>query len=209
MFWISSINADSIYSPTVTGPVARFARQIASQGYICVAPSIYHDFEGPEPVRFKSPQIPNLWPRRRQPLLTASQLAYDGPGTDKGNDYKIQKTVASYDEDNKLTVDYLTSLKTCTGRIGATGMCLGGHLAYRAALDKRVIAATCFFATGTFIHALSEYHLTKLRNRYPLAQSRPQQSGRFPRTLCRDQGRARPHFWQVGSPCSTRWKGFD
>jgi len=26
-------------------------------------------------------------------------------------------------------------------------MCLGGHLAYRCALDKRVSAAVCFFAT--------------------------------------------------------------
>lgn len=51
----------------VTGPVARFARQIAGHGYIVAAPSSYHEFTGPEP------------------------LAYDGPGTDAGNDYKIQK----------------------------------------------------------------------------------------------------------------------
>ena len=41
----------------VTGPVQRFARQIASHGYIVAAPSSYHEFTGPEP------------------------LAYDGPGT--------------------------------------------------------------------------------------------------------------------------------
>jgi dienelactone hydrolase len=51
----------------VTGPVARFARQIAGQGYIVAAPSSYHDFTGPEP------------------------LAYDVPGTDKGNEWKIAK----------------------------------------------------------------------------------------------------------------------
>lgn len=51
----------------VTGPVARFARQIAGQGYIVAAPSSYHDFTGPEP------------------------LAYDVPGTDKGNEWKITK----------------------------------------------------------------------------------------------------------------------
>ncbi|KAF2969894.1 hypothetical protein GQX73_g3667 [Xylaria multiplex] len=32
----------------VTGPVERFARQIAGQGYIVAAPSSYHDFTGPE-----------------------------------------------------------------------------------------------------------------------------------------------------------------
>lgn len=44
-------------------------------------------------------------------------------------------------------MDYLLSLPTCNGRIGATGMCLGGHLAYRCALDSRVKAAVCYFAT--------------------------------------------------------------
>jgi dienelactone hydrolase len=31
------------------------------------------------------------------------------------------------------------------------GMCLGGHLAFRAAFDPRVLAAVCFF--GTDIHS--------------------------------------------------------
>lgn len=59
---------------SVTGPVSRFARQIAGQGYICAAPSVYHDFEGPE------------------------AFAYDVPGTDKGNDYKVKKvgSIARY-----------------------------------------------------------------------------------------------------------------
>jgi len=39
------------------------------------------------------------------------------------------------------------SLKNCNGRIAATGMCLGGHLAFRAAFDPRVLATVCFFAT--------------------------------------------------------------
>lgn len=51
----------------MTGPVARFARQIAGQGYIVAAPSSYHEFTGPEP------------------------LAYDVPGTDAGNEWKVKK----------------------------------------------------------------------------------------------------------------------
>jgi carboxymethylenebutenolidase len=94
----------------VTGPVARFARQIAGQGYIVAAPSSYHDFTGPE------------------------ALAYDVLGTDKGNEWKVKKTLPSYDEDGYKSVDYLLSLPTCTGLIGATGMCLGGHLALRASV---------------------------------------------------------------------------
>jgi dienelactone hydrolase len=55
----------------VTGPVQRFARSIAGHGYIVAAPSSYHEFMGPEP------------------------LAYDGPGTDVGNAYKVQKVCPS------------------------------------------------------------------------------------------------------------------
>jgi carboxymethylenebutenolidase len=116
----------------VTGPVARFARQIASQGYIVAAPSSYHEFTGPE------------------------ALAYDGPGTDLGNDWKVKKKLAAFDEDATLTVDHLLSIPTCTGRIGATGMCLGGHLAYRAALDPRVNATVAYFATDIHSHSLGE-----------------------------------------------------
>jgi dienelactone hydrolase len=116
----------------VTGPVARFARQIAGQGYIVAAPSSYHEFTGPEP------------------------LAYDGPGTDAGNEWKVAKKVAAYDEDAELSVTTLLSLKTCNGRIGATGMCLGGHLAFRCALDARVSAAVCYFATDIHSHSLGK-----------------------------------------------------
>lgn len=116
----------------VTGPVSRFAKDIAGQGYIVVCPSIYHNFESYEP------------------------LAYDAEGTDKGNLYKVEKELKSYDEDNKLAIDYLMSLETCNGKIGATGMCLGGHLAFRSALDPRVKAAVCFFATDIHNHALGK-----------------------------------------------------
>jgi len=57
------------------------------------------------------------------------------------------ETLAGYDEDSTLTIDLLLSLSTCNGRIGTTGMCLGGHLAYRCALDPRVSAAVTYFAT--------------------------------------------------------------
>lgn len=64
--------------------------------------------------------------------------------------------MGAYDEDATLTVDYLLSLSTCNGRIGATGMCLGGHLAFRCALDARVKAAVCYFATDVHSHTLGE-----------------------------------------------------
>lgn len=90
----------------------------------------YHEFTGPE------------------------ALAYDGPGTDAGNAWKIEKKLSAYDEDSTLSIDLLLSLPTCNGRIGATGMCLGGHLAYRCALDPRISAAVCYFATDIHSHSL-------------------------------------------------------
>jgi len=60
---------------------------------------------------------------------------------------QIEKEVAAYDEDATLAVDLLTTLPNCNGRISTTGMCLGGHLAFRAAFDPRVLSAVCFFAT--------------------------------------------------------------
>ncbi|KAG0077721.1 hypothetical protein BGZ92_001812, partial [Podila epicladia] len=92
----------------VTGPLDRFCRQIASQGYIVACNESFHEFE---------------------PL--GSPLAYDVPGTDKGNFYKIEKELGAYDEDATIVIDHLMSRPDCTGKIGATGMCLGGHLAFR------------------------------------------------------------------------------
>lgn len=115
----------------VTGPVRRFGQRIASQGYVVVAPAIYHNFVGPEP------------------------LAYDAEGTDEGNKYKVEKPLESYDEDNRLCCDLLYRLPQFGGRIGATGMCLGGHLAFRALLDKRVTCATCFFPTDIHTRTLA------------------------------------------------------
>ena len=52
-----------------------------------------------------------------------------------------------------MTIDALLALPECNGRIGATGMCLGGHLAFRCAFDRRVAASVCYFATD--IHSRS------------------------------------------------------
>ncbi|KAH8924953.1 putative carboxymethylenebutenolidase [Atractiella rhizophila] len=106
-----------------TGPVMRYAADIASQGYVVAAPCSFHEFAGPHPI------------------------PYDTKGTDAGNAYKARKLLSAYDSDCRLTLDLLQSLPNCNGRLAATGMCLGGHLAFRAAFDKRVEAAVCFFPT--------------------------------------------------------------
>ncbi|KAL0483169.1 carboxymethylenebutenolidase [Acrasis kona] len=117
----------------VTGPVERFCRKIASEGHVVACPESYHEFE---------------------PIGTV--IPYDNEGTDRGNKYKIQKELSAYDEDAKLTLDVLAQHSKCNGRLAATGMCLGGHLAFRCAFDKRVEAAVCYFATDIHSETLGK-----------------------------------------------------
>ena len=108
----------------MTGPIARTAAKLAGLGYLVAVPEVYHEFEPPGTV-----------------------LAYDAVGTARGNELKITKELASYDEDACVVLDFLSEDRQSTGRIGAIGICLGGHLAYRAALDPRVCATACLYAT--------------------------------------------------------------
>jgi carboxymethylenebutenolidase len=108
----------------ITGPIRRTAALIAGHGYLVAVPEIYHELEPAGAV-----------------------LAYDQAGAEKGNAHKVAKEVASYDGDARAALDYLKSREDCTGRLGAMGICIGGHLAFRAAMNPDVLAAVCFYAT--------------------------------------------------------------
>ncbi len=108
----------------VTGPIRRISAQLASEGYLVLTPEIYHEFE---------------------PAGTV--LPYDQPGADKGNAYKIAKEISAYDSDSRAAFDYLKARTDCTGRLGAIGICIGGHLAFRAAMNPDALATACFYAT--------------------------------------------------------------
>ena len=108
----------------VTEPIRRLAAMVAGQGYLVAVPEVYHEYEPPGTV-----------------------LRYDPPGTDRGNALKITKPVAAFDADATSALRFLASHAACTGLLATLGVCLGGHLAYRAALDPAVRAAACFYAT--------------------------------------------------------------
>ncbi len=107
-----------------TGPIRRTAALIAGHGFLVAVPEVYHELE---------------------PAGTV--LAYDQAGADKGNADKYGKELASYDADAKAVLNHLKSLPECTGKLGVVGICLGGHLAFRAAMNPEVSAAVCFYAT--------------------------------------------------------------
>ncbi len=117
----------------ITGPIRRTAAMVAGHGYVVAMPEIYHEFE---------------------PAGTV--LAYDQAGSDRGNALKTTKPLASYDSDARAALDHLASRSDCTGRLGAMGVCLGGHLAFRAAMNADVLATACFYATDIHKGSLGE-----------------------------------------------------
>lgn len=116
-----------------TGPIERSARRLAGHGYVVAVPEVFHEHE---------------------PL--GSVLAYDAEGTDKGNRYKYATRLATYDADARIALDFLKTHPRVNGRLGAIGWCLGGHLAYRAALQPDVAATVCFYATDLHGDTLGE-----------------------------------------------------
>jgi carboxymethylenebutenolidase len=115
----------------VTAPIRRTAVQLASQGYIVAIPEIYHEYE---------------------PLGTV--LAYDQTGSDRGNVLKTTKPVSAYDDDARAVLAHLATRPDCTGRLGVMGICIGGHLAFRAAMNPEIHGAVCFYATDIHKGAL-------------------------------------------------------
>lgn len=108
----------------VTGPIRRTATLLAGHGFVVAVPEIYHELEAAGTV-----------------------LAYDQAGADRGNAHKTTKEIAAYDADARRALDFLSTHPFCTGRLGVMGICIGGHLAFRAAMNRDVLAAACFYAT--------------------------------------------------------------
>jgi carboxymethylenebutenolidase len=117
----------------ITGPIRRTAALIAGHGYLVAVPEIYHELD---------------------PAGTV--LPYDQAGADKGNVNKVAKEISSYDSDARSALDYLKSRSDCTGHLGVMGICIGGHLAFRAAMNPDVLAAVCFYATDIHKHSLGK-----------------------------------------------------
>lgn len=117
----------------ITPPIVRAALHFAGQGYIVMAPEIYHES-----------------------LPPGTALGYDDEGKQKGNLYKKTTPVSSFDEGAAAVAQALKDHPRCNGRVGAVGVCIGGHLAWRAALHREVLAAACFFPTDVHTGTLGK-----------------------------------------------------
>ena len=148
----------------VTAPIRRTAAMLAGHGYIVAVPEVYHEYEA-----------------------AGVALAYDQAGSDRGNFLKTHKPLAAYDADARSAIEYLLSRPDCTGKVGAMGICLGGHLAFRAAMHPDVAATVCFYATDIHSGTLGEG-----KHDDSLARAR------------RDSGRALDGVGTTGSTCADR-----
>ena len=117
----------------ITAPIRRTAALLAGHGFVVAVPEVYHEF-----------------------LPAGTVLAYDTAGAEQGNQLKTTKTITSYDDDTRATLAFLKSHPACTGKLGVMGMCLGGHLAFRAAMHPEVRAGVCFYATDIHKRSLGK-----------------------------------------------------
>ena len=67
----------------VTGPIRRLAARLAGEGFEVLVPEVYHEYEQPGKV-----------------------LAYDAPGTERGNFLKFEKPVTAFDSDARALIDW-------------------------------------------------------------------------------------------------------
>jgi len=107
-----------------TAPIKRTAALLAGHGFVVAVPEIFHDLEEPGCV-----------------------LAYDAEGAERGNADKVGRPVTAYDDDARAVIAYLMKHPACTGKLGSIGICIGGHLSFRASMNPQILAGVCFYAT--------------------------------------------------------------
>ncbi len=119
----------------LTGPMVRASQRLAGYGFVVAAPEIYHRLEPPGTV-----------------------ILFDDDGRTRGLDDASKTPVADFDASCRATLDYLAaqSDQVAVGQLGAAGFCIGGHLAFRAALQPDVKVTVCFYGTGIHNGKLGE-----------------------------------------------------
>ena len=110
----------------LTPSTLRCCTRLAGYGFVVAAPEIYH--------RIEPAGIP---------------IPFDDEGRTRGLADAAATTVTEFDADCRAALDYLNQHPGVdAGKLGATGFCIGGHLAFRAALQPDVLATVCFYGTG-------------------------------------------------------------
>jgi carboxymethylenebutenolidase len=110
----------------LTGPMRRAVARLAGYGFVVAAPEIYFGIETP-----------------------GTAIPFDDAGRTRGMENAARTPVADFDAGCRATLDYLSAHpRVANGQLGAMGFCIGGHLAFRAAMQTDVTATVCFYGTG-------------------------------------------------------------
>ncbi|MEP7339605.1 MAG: dienelactone hydrolase family protein [Acidobacteriota bacterium] len=110
----------------LTGPMLRACQRLAGYGFVVAAPEIYHRLEAP-----------------------GLAIAFDDDGRTRGLENAARTSVKDFDADCRAALDYLAQHpQIAADKLGAAGFCIGGHLAFRAALQPDVRGTVCFYPTG-------------------------------------------------------------
>ncbi|MEM6255048.1 MAG: dienelactone hydrolase family protein [Cyanobacteria bacterium P01_D01_bin.156] len=101
------------------------AERIAREGYVALAPALYHR------------QAPGF------------ETGYTPEDIHIGRQYKVQTKADELLRDIQATIDYAYTLpQVKAGGVGCIGFCFGGHVAYLAATLKETIAIASFYGAG-------------------------------------------------------------
>ena len=110
----------------LAGPMLRVCTRLAGYGFVVAAPEIYGRIEP-----------------------AGAAIPFDDAGRVRGMEDAGKMPAAHFDEDARSVLDWLLEHpKVANAKLGAMGFCIGGHLAFRAALQPDVLATVCFYGTG-------------------------------------------------------------
>jgi len=114
----------------LTESTLRTARRLASAGLVVCVPEIY--------------------PRGE---LAGVALEFDDAGKQAGLAGAAATATRQFDADRIAVLNFLER-RDDVDELCAVGFCIGGHLAFRAAMDPRIAATVCFYPTGLHNGAL-------------------------------------------------------
>ena len=101
----------------------RTVARLAGYGFVVAAPELFY---------------------RQEPAGTV--LEQNDAGIQRGMQAQQSMPVAEFDADCRAVIAYLQQHpQVNAAQLGATGFCIGGHLAFRAALQAAIKASVCFY----------------------------------------------------------------
>ncbi|MDX2033966.1 MAG: dienelactone hydrolase family protein [Blastocatellia bacterium] len=109
----------------LSGPAQRAVARLAGYGFVVAAHEMFHRLEPAGRV-----------------------LSQDDEGRAQGMRNQLATPIAHFDEDCRAMIRFLQQHpQVVPSRLGSCGFCIGGHLAFRAALQPEIAASVCFYPT--------------------------------------------------------------